>query len=67
MLVKHCREQGTPRTNTKFDVELKTKIDASAEGNLEASKWEDSGSKEVQRQLTRDEVRKCVAKRKSKG
>ena len=37
-----------------------------AEANVEASKREDSGSKELQREFTRDEVEECVAKLKNR-
>ena len=36
------------------------------EANVEVSKRKDSGSKELQREFTRDEVEECVAKLKNR-
>ena len=54
MLVEHYRKLGTPKPNAKFDVEFEKEINAWAEANVEASKREDSSSKELLRELTRD-------------
>ena len=53
VLVEHYRKLGTPKPNTEFDTEFDTEfekeINTWAEPNVEASKREDSGSKELQR------------------
>ena len=48
VLVEHYRKLGTPKPNTKFDTEFEKEINTWAEANVEASKREDSGSKELQ-------------------
>ena len=51
VLVEHYRKLGTPKANAKFDAEFEKKNNAWAEVNVEASKREDSSSKELQREL----------------
>ena len=64
--VEHYRKLGTPKPNTKYDTEFEKEINTWAEANVEASKREDSGYKELQREFTRVEVEECVAKLKNR-
>ena len=66
VLVEHYSKIGTPKPHAKFDAEFEKEINAWAEVNVDASKREDSGSIELQREFTRDEVKKCVAKLKNR-
>ena len=64
VLVEHYRKLGTPTANETFDAEFKRKeINAWAEANVGASEREDRGSDwlQLQRELTREELKKCVA------
>ena len=62
VLVEHYRKLGTPTTNENFDAEFEKELNAWAEANVDASEREDSGSEGLQREFTREEVKKCVAK-----
>ena len=66
VLVEHYRKLGTQKPNAKYDTESGKEINARAEANVEASKRKDSGSKEMQREFTADEIKECVAKLKSR-
>ena len=61
-LVEHYRKPRTPTSNETFVAEFKHEINARAEANVDASEREDSSSEGLQRELTREEVKKCVAK-----
>ena len=53
-----------------MDVEFEKEINPWAEANVGASERKDGGSEVLQRELTREEVNKCIAKlenRKSAG
>ena len=61
------RKLGTPKPNANFDAEFEKDINnAWAEVNVKASKRENSSSKELQREFTRDVVQECVAKLKNR-
>ena len=62
VLAEHHRKPGTPTTNETFDAEFEKEIDAWVEANVDASEKEDSGSEELQREFTREEIKQCVAK-----
>ena len=62
VLVEYHRKPGTPTTNETFDAEFEKEIDAWVEANVDASEKEDSGSEELQREFTREEIKQCVAK-----
>ena len=47
VLVEHYRKLGTPKPNAKFDAEFEKEINAWVEVNVEASKRDDSSSKEL--------------------
>ena len=47
VLVEHYSKLGTPKANAKFDAEFEKDINAWADVNVEASKREDSSSKEL--------------------
>ena len=60
LVVKLHRKLGT------FDAGFEREINAWAEANVDASEREDSGSEGLQREFTREEVKKCVAKLKNR-
>ena len=60
--VEYCRKLGTPTANETFDAEFEKEINAGAEANVNASERKDSGTEGLQREFTREEVKKCVAK-----
>ena len=62
VLVEYYRKLGTPTTNETFDAEFEKEIDAWVEANVDASEKEASGSEGLQREFTREETKKCVAK-----
>ena len=64
--VEHYREVGTPTDNKTFDAELDKEINSWAEANVGASEREDRGSDGLQREFTRQEANKCVAKLKNR-
>ena len=66
VLVEHYRKLGTPTSNKTFDAEFEKEINAWVEANVDASEREDSGSEGLQREFTREEVKKCVAKLKNR-
>lgn len=66
MLIQHYRKLRTPKTSTGFDMERAKEINAWATANLGASKREDSGPNELQREFRRDYVKECVAKLESR-
>ena len=61
VLVEPYRKLGRPTVNQTFDAEFKDEIKAWAETNVGASEREDRGSDGLQREFTREEVKKCVA------
>ncbi|MEP5533686.1 hypothetical protein [Ekhidna sp.] len=66
VLVEHYRKLGTPTANETFDAEFEKEINAWAEANVDISETEDSDSEGFQREFTREEVNKCVAKLKNR-
>ena len=62
LIVEHYRQLGTPKADETFDAEFEKEISAWAEANVDASEREDSGSEGLQREFTREEVKRCVAK-----
>ena len=67
VLAEHHRKPGTPTTNETFDAEFEKEIDAWVQANVGASERErSSGSYRLQRECTREEVNKCMAKPKKR-
>ena len=66
VLVEHYRKLRTPTANETFGADFEKEINAWAEANVHASGREDSGSGGIQREFTREEVKKCVAKLKNR-
>ena len=62
LLVENYRKLGTPTANQTSNAEFVKNINAWAEENVHASEREDSGSGGLQREFTREEVKKYVAK-----
>ena len=66
VLAEHYRKLGTPTANETFDAEFDKEINAWTEANVGASERKDRGLYGLQRELTREEGNKCVAKRKNR-
>ena len=66
VLIEHYRNIGTPIIINTFDAEFEKENNAWAEANVDVSEREDRGSEGLQREFTREEVRKCVAKLENK-
>ena len=56
---------GTPTANETLEAEFERETTAWAEVNVDASEREDKDSGGLQREFTREEVKKCVANFKS--
>ena len=65
-LVEHYCKLGTPTANETFDAEFDKGINAWAEVNVGASEREDRDFGGLQREFTREEVKKCVATLKNR-
>ena len=66
VLIEHYRNIGTPIIINTFDAEFEKENNAWAEANVDVSEREDRGSEGLQREFTREEVKKCVAKLKNR-
>ena len=66
VLEEHYRKLGTPTANETFDAAFEKEINTWAEANVVASEREDRGSDGFQREFTREEVKKGVAKNKNR-
>lgn len=64
VLEEHYRSLGTGNMNTKLDMGFEKKYKLWAEENVEASKQVDSSAKQLEREMSRDEVEEWVAKLK---
>ena len=65
-VLEHYRKLEKPTTNETFDAEFEKEIDAWVEANVDASEREDSGSEGLQREFTREEIKKCAANVKNR-
>ena len=61
VIVEHYPKLGTPTANATFDTEFDKGINAWAKAKVGASEREDRGSDRLQREFTREKVKKCVA------
>lgn len=57
-----CRKLWTPTVKERSDAGFEKETNVWPEENVEASKREHSGSKKLQREFTRQEVKECAAK-----
>lgn len=66
VLVEPYRELGTLNTITTFSMGFEMEINAWAETNVDASRRNDNDSREMQKELTNDGVKECVAEPKNR-
>ena len=66
VLVKHYRKLGSPTANKTFDAEFEKEVNTWAEANVGASEREDRGSGGLEREFTKEEIKKRVAKLKNR-
>ena len=66
VLVEHYHTLETATANGNVSTEFDKEINAWVEANADASETEDSGSEGLQREFTREEATKCVAKHENR-